>query len=122
MARTRIKRTVAKSAAEIPGRQLACRVHHQWPSEDIVDGRKLPLGVWIDLYDAQTDMWHLNDQCPRCGCVRYQDMPGRRYVNGPWKRKYDKDWVVYKEKFTSRDALRENIGRNLSKLLPAGLS
>lgn len=119
MARVRKEKIVAKSPAEIPGRQVACRVHHKWPSEDMVDGKKLPFGVWISVEDPETGMCHLNDQCPRCGCQRYQDMPGGVYVNGPWKRKYDKDWVVYQEKFTSRDALRENFNRNRSKLMAA---
>lgn len=122
MARKKIGPPAAKSAAEIPGRQLACRVHHLWPSEQMVDGRKPPFGVWSELADAATNMWHLNDQCPRCGCIRYQKMPDRVYMNLPWLRKYDKDWVRTEEKFTSRDALRENISRNSGWLFAAGES
>jgi hypothetical protein len=119
MANRRVNsKTVARSVADIPGRQLTCRVHHDWPSEDIQDGKRLPVGVWTGLVDPDTDMWHLNDQCRRCGKVRYQEMPGRVYRNRPWRYRDPDDWVSFPEKFTSRDALAENITRNYSKLFP----
>lgn len=112
----RRKRELATSADQIPPRQVTCRVHHAWPSEDLVDGKKPPPGLWYELADKDTDMWHLNDQCPRCGSIRYQEMPGRVYMNNPWRRKYGPEWVKFGGRFTPRDALRENMTRNSAKL------
>lgn len=118
--RRKEEKTVAKSIDDIPPRQRACRVHHPWPSEQLVDYRRPPAGLWFELADAATDMWHLCDQCPRCGCVRYQKCPSRMLVGNPWLRRYDKDWVVCEERITPRDAFAVTFTRNVAKIPTGG--
>jgi len=121
MARRRpAKKVVTADIREVPGRQLTCRVHHDWPSEDVEDGKKLPRGVYVELVDEAADLWRLMDVCRRCGKTRWKPMPERRVVRCNWNYIDPPDWVKLTLKFTQGDAYMENMQRNLAKLFPAG--
>lgn len=117
-------RIVAASVAEIPGKQLACRVHHPWPSERLIDSQAVPRGfvalstaeLRVAGYRVPDGMWWVLDECPRCGKNRYKRYPGRVYDGSGWHYIEPRDWVRFEEKFSSADAFEANIQRNFRKL------
>ena len=110
------KRTVAVSVNEIPGKQLACRALHKWPSADLVDSRGIPRGMRAALVDKARDMWWVLDECPRCGKIRYKRYPHRAYDGTGWHYTQPADWVVYAGRLSSAEAFEENVQRNFAKL------
>lgn len=109
-------RVVATSVDQIPGRQLACRVHHKWPSEDMIDSRAIPRGLAARLVDPEAGMWWVTDLCPRCGKTRYKRYPGRVYDGTGWHYIETREWVRFEQKFSTADAFEANVQRNFTKL------
>ena len=110
----------SEDPADIPGNQLTCRVKHPWPYDEMQETKRLPQGVWTELIDATVDLWRLFDRCPRCGSIRWKNLPGRRWNRGNWnyKRPPESGWVKMLGKFTQGDAREETFNRNASKLFP----
>lgn len=107
---------IATSVDQIPGKQLACRAHHKWPSDDLIDSKVVPTGLAARLIDPEAGMWWVVDVCPRCGKTRYKRYPRRVYDGTGWHYVEPLDWVRYEQKFSSADAFEANVQRNFAKL------
>jgi hypothetical protein len=116
---------VVKRLNQIPDAQLACRIHHPWPSEQLEFGKPLPEGLTAERTEKQ-GVWLLEDQCQRCGKIRWKITKPRRvwdtdegwhYIDPKGLPGYE-DWVTLDKdmKRGARTMMGENIRRNASAL------
>lgn len=119
------RQRVVRQLNQIPDAQLACRVHHKWPSEDLEVGKPLPKGLTAESTD-QRGVYMLLDQCPRCGKIRWKltrrngiwpEEGGWHYIDPHNLPGYD-DWVKLDQdiKRGTTVMLGENIRRNAKQL------
>lgn len=110
---------------QIPDAQLACRIHHKWPSEDLQYGQPMPEGLTATRTEKQ-GVFLIEDQCPRCGKVRWKLTKPRRvwdtsegwhYID-PKNLPGFEDWVSLDKnmKRGARTMMSENIRRNAKAL------
>ena len=119
------ERRVVTRLNQIPDAQLACRVHHKWPSEDLQFGQPLPEGLNATRTEKR-GVWLLEDQCTRCGKIRWKlTLPNRGFDTSEGWRYIDphnlpgyEDWVTLDADIPrgSRVMMGENIRRNAKQL------
>lgn len=113
-------RRFARTIAEIPSDQLACRANrHKWGSDDLEVGKPLPRNLKA-VPTAQRGVYQMVDECSRCGKIRVMDtLPKGVYdVSAEYAYHDPKDWVTIDPDLnvTKRDLKAENFRRNASRL------
>jgi hypothetical protein len=113
---------IATTLSEIPDHQLACRVHHKWPSDDLEAGKPLPRGLVASPVNGtgrRQGVYEVRDTCRRCGKVRWKlTLPRRVWDPGAsWRYEDPPDWVtIPADLLENFSASAENMARNASRL------